>query len=598
MGVLGNMVWALRLLFCWAGCLSAQNTGPGIPHYLASTFFGGANRISVPRIPNSISDPALNAPTFVPFQGSLSHQPQAPLVQPLNSPVLRTQNQPQFTPLSPAEVRPNTGAVFGAPFVSLGQPAPQQLPVSPALPQVEPLRSVAEAASPGPGSFTQVVPGPAGQVSALKESLGQALEQATNSVQFSLPPGDSPGADNFGPPSITPGHTQRQTLNSAPVPSIPNPTVSQSSLPGLGSFNQFRSGGQPNQISLGQALEQASQAAQLSLPAGGSPGPQGGPPPSIGQGPDSPQTSRVPSPQQFNSPSLLSPGPGFSSPPQLDLEEALAKASEEALGRAGPQLSNIGPVIPAVPVGPSESSPAGSFRLSESNLFRGNTGSPSAPLIRQQSIGSPNGAQSRPPLVFDATSAGSDFDRQPFRSDPKISEQRIQSSGERASTKIFLGSTRLSETPRSSSLFSESGRNKVPIPVKSCTKTFHEECHNEYKMVCEETFTEREKYECNIVEETKCEKGVTTEYEPACFQQILDTCESICKRGIQPNCMPQCARSLGKTSCHKVKVVTPHTTCAKVPREVCENVKKRVPYEKCHDVPKKVCEQVPREVCK
>merc|ERR1719320_868761 len=63
-------------------------------------------------------------------------------------------------------------------------------------------------------------------------------------------------------------------------------------------------------------------------------------------------------------------------------------------------------------------------------------------------------------------------------------------------------------------------RKTERIPVKSCTKTFHEECHNEYKMVCEETFTEKEKYECNVVEETKCENGYTTEYEPACFQQI------------------------------------------------------------------------------
>jgi len=117
-------------------------------------------------------------------------------------------------------------------------------------------------------------------------------------------------------------------------------------------------------------------------------------------------------------------------------------------------------------------------------------------------------------------------------------------------------------------------------------------------MVCEETFTEREKYECNTIEETKCEKAFTTEYEPACFQQILNNCESICKRGAQQtDCLPQCARSLGKTSCHKVKVVTPHTTCSKVPKEVCGNVKKQVPYEKCRDVPRKVCKKVPKEVC-
>ena len=137
-------------------------------------------------------------------------------------------------------------------------------------------------------------------------------------------------------------------------------------------------------------------------------------------------------------------------------------------------------------------------------------------------------------------------------------------------------------------------------------------------MVCEDTFTEKKKYECKTVEEMKCEKEFSTEYEPACFQQILDNCQNvsqdisptlrskqplklhfhICTRDAQRDCTPQCTRSLGKTTCHKVKVVTPHTICTKVPKEVCASVKKKVPYKKCHDLPKKVCEKVPQKVCK
>merc|ERR1711942_195078 len=302
--------------------------------------------------------------------------------------------------------------------------------------------------------------------------------------------------------------------------------------------------------------DEASKSAQFSLPGGSSPGPGEGGAPLSRQGPTSfPQRSGAPFPQRLDSPSLQSSRPpqfssrpsanGIPSSPQPDLEEALNKASEEALGRTGPGIGAPGrpglgggapgrqglgssgqfSVIPAVPSGPPQSgslleevklgSPTNPSRSSGSNLFRGNTGNPSSPLIRQQSNRSPSRAQSGPPLVFDATPPGSGFDRQPFRSDPKISEQRIQQSSKPSNSKIFLGSTRLSESPRSSSLASDSGRKTERIPVKSCTKTFHEECHNEYKMVCEETFTEKEKYECNVVEETKCENGYTTEYEPA-----------------------------------------------------------------------------------
>merc|ERR1711970_1656152 len=686
MGVHSNMDKVLGLVFCCGGGLLAQQ---GVPHYLASTFFGSSNRISVPQIPNSIRGPALNAPSFIPLQQSFSQQPQVSLSPqvPLAPQVPLSPQVPLPRPLSPAlpnvrpeitlsqqgqpglsqfsGVGPNTGSLPGTPFVNLGQPAPaapaapaplQQGPAgTPPQPEPEPLRKgKAIESRPASGSFNQFGPGPDGP---LKESLGQALDEASKSVDFSIPPSDSPGGRSGGPPLVNrprPGPSsdfpQRQTLSGAPRAGPPrqgppSPSGPPPSSPVLDSFNQFRAGGDQAQISLqeslGQALDKASKSAQFSLPGGSSPGQGDGGASFTRQGPSSiPQRSGAPFPQRLDSPALQSSRPsqfssrpsasGIPSSPQLDLEEALNKASEEALGRPGlgggprgrPVLGGSPPgrpglgsggqfsVIPAVPSGPPQSAPLleevnlgspaspGPPPSSGSNLFRGNTGNPSSPLIRQQSNRSPSRAQSGPPRVFDATPSGSGLNRQPFRSDPKISEQRITQSSKPSNSKIFLGSTRVSESPRSSSLALNSGRKTERIPVKSCTKTFHEECHNEYKMVCEETFTEKEKYECNVVEETKCENGYTTEYEPACFQQILENCENICKRGIQPDCMPQCARSLGKTSCHKVKVVTPHTTCTKVPKEVCANVKKRVPYEKCHDVPKKVCEQVPREVCK
>merc|ERR1712128_237757 len=628
-------------------CLSLGSAqGPGLAPYLASTFFGNTHKIVVPSIPNSISEPALHAPAFIPFQRSYL-PPQSPIVRPLGPAFhnagrgapLGLQQQPQLTHLSPGQIAPNIGGLPGASFTNLGHSASlgisqQQTPAQFLQPQVAPQRlgkaigSGPGSSSPGLASLNQVGPGPDGPgPNSLQNSLGQALDQASKSAQFSIPAGDSPGLSEggFRSPAVNrprpgPGFPQRQQFISepnfnSPIPSsfnqLGNPQAGpvpqlQSSSPALGSFNQFRSGAGESQgtlqESLGQALDQASKSAQFSLPGNGPPGPaQGanfGPSSITRQGPGFSQGPETRFPQRLDSPSAqLSSGSGFSTPPQLDLEQALTKASGEALGRAGPrtgaQLSNIGPVIPAVPSGPLGEISLGSQNRGSfgSNIFRENTVSQSAPLIRTQSSGSPSRAQPGPPLVFDATPSGSGFDRQPFGSDPKISGQRIQQSREQSSGKIFLGSTRLSETPRSSSGSSIS-------KVRSCTKTFHEECHNEYKMVCEETFTERETHECHIVEESKCENGYTTEYEPACFQQILENCENICKRGIQPDCMPQCARSLGKTSCHKVKVVTPHTTCVKVPKEVCGNITKRVPYEKCHDVPRKVCEQVPREVCK
>ena len=60
-----------------------------------------------------------------------------------------------------------------------------------------------------------------------------------------------------------------------------------------------------------------------------------------------------------------------------------------------------------------------------------------------------------------------------------------------------------------------------------CKTTFVEECHNEYEMICEETTIEREKHQCEVIVEDVCEEGVTTEYEPACFQQIINHCEGV-----------------------------------------------------------------------
>ena len=60
-----------------------------------------------------------------------------------------------------------------------------------------------------------------------------------------------------------------------------------------------------------------------------------------------------------------------------------------------------------------------------------------------------------------------------------------------------------------------------------CQTTFIEECHNEYEMVCEETSIEREKEQCEVVEEEVCREGVATGYEPACFQHIINHCDGV-----------------------------------------------------------------------
>merc|ERR1719435_656024 len=464
--------------------------------------------ISVPQIPNSISGPALNAPSFIPLQQSFPHQsqaalhsqvplsPQLPLSRPLSPAfpnvrpeiALSQQGQPGFSQFS--GVVPNTGSLPGAPFVNLGQPAPpapavpaapapllQGSPGTPPLPEPEPQRkgkaiesrpgSRAKTASPPPGSFNQFGPGPDGP---LKESLGQALDEASKSVDFSIPPSDSPGIRSGGPPLVNrprPGplsdFPQRQTLSGAPRPGPPSPSGPPPSSPVLDTFNQFRAGGDQAQISLqeslGKALDKASKSAQFSLPGGSSPGPGEGGASFTRQGsPSIPQRSGAPFPQRLDSSALQSSEPsqfssrpsasGIPSSPQLDLEEALNKASKEALGRPGagsgppgrpglgggppgrpglgggspgrPGLGGRSPgrpglgsggqfsVIPAVPSGPPQSAPLleevnlgspaspGPPPSSGSNLFRGNTGNPSSPLIRQQSNRSPSRAQSGP----------------------------------------------------------------------------------------------------------------------------------------------------------------------------------------------------------
>ena len=70
--------------------------------------------------------------------------------------------------------------------------------------------------------------------------------------------------------------------------------------------------------------------------------------------------------------------------------------------------------------------------------------------------------------------------------------------------------------------------NFIPDRIElNCKTTFIEECHNEYKMVCEETTVEREREVCETVQEKICKKGVNTEYEPACFQRIISHCDGV-----------------------------------------------------------------------
>merc|ERR1719347_814332 len=134
-------------------------------------------------------------------------------------------------------------------------------------------------------------------------------------------------------------------------------------------------------------------------------------------------------------------------------------------------------------------------------------------------------------------------------------------------------------------------------PKVECKPTFVEECKNEYKMVCVETTVDREKPYCETVLEDVCETGIATDYEPACFQQIINHCDGVCKRDSSADCRPACERSLAPPYCHRVKVVSPTRTCNKVSREQCGTRVVSVPYEKCHDEPTRVCQQVQTNSC-
>jgi len=668
-------MWLLGVL-CVTVCLTVVNTqAPGVPAYLQNTFFGGASRITVPKIPKSISEPAINAPAFIPFQshGISQARGSAFLRQPtplgsgallLRQPVPTQSFQPFQSSFGPAVHQPLSS------FTNLGQPAtpvvqnqkapvpiasapasgPVPAPVPGPAPASAPRPAPASAPAPAPARLGKAIgsasssktlsqtgggaivnqlsasPGSENAQSSLQASLGKALDNASRSAQFSLPTSDAPAglqtptqalSLSSGPPTptqaltrgstpgvsslpsrITPGLPQgsnsppvfRSQTPSAPIQSLPGntpfgPKSGSATFSGSQDAPQISNGQIENlQKSLGEALDQAS--SQFSRDQGPPTNPIGSP------------NSIAPSVRQGS-------GSGFPQRLNLTPQGSLQPSISSAIG----QGSNIGPAVPAVPQDLPKTSSllqevnlGGSFPSNQNTFGPKSSGSNSVTLIR----GSTNVLSNRAPSSarLSTSAQGNRPDIGTFRSDPKLSaEQNLRTSG-----RIFLGSTQQSgktpesaasspaniqETPRSSPPLSSSTSTKEKV----CTKTFHEECHNEYDMVCEETFTEKEKYECNIVEETKCEKGHTVDYEPACFQQILDNCENICKRGIQPDCVPQCARSLGKTSCHKVKVVTPHTTCTKVPKEVCGNIKKQVPYEKCRDVPRKVCEQIPREVC-
>ena len=60
-----------------------------------------------------------------------------------------------------------------------------------------------------------------------------------------------------------------------------------------------------------------------------------------------------------------------------------------------------------------------------------------------------------------------------------------------------------------------------------CKTTYVEECHHEYKMVCEETTVQRDRKVCQTVKEKVCEQQQKIDYEPACFQRIISHCDRV-----------------------------------------------------------------------
>ena len=70
--------------------------------------------------------------------------------------------------------------------------------------------------------------------------------------------------------------------------------------------------------------------------------------------------------------------------------------------------------------------------------------------------------------------------------------------------------------------------NLIPDRLElGCKTTYIEECHNEYKMVCEETTVEREREVCQTVQEKVCERQEKIDYEPACFRQFIGHCDRV-----------------------------------------------------------------------
>ena len=70
--------------------------------------------------------------------------------------------------------------------------------------------------------------------------------------------------------------------------------------------------------------------------------------------------------------------------------------------------------------------------------------------------------------------------------------------------------------------------NLIPDRLElGCKTTYVEECHNEYKMVCEETTVERDREVCHTVQEKVCQHQEKIDYEPACFQQITSHCDKV-----------------------------------------------------------------------
>ena len=99
----------------------------GVPAYLSNTFFGNANRISVPEIPASISQPALlGGQRFASFQGTRPVVVGAPANPLLGARVVPRPFVAQPVPAVAASSPFNSRSLVGGSFVNLGVPQQQQ----------------------------------------------------------------------------------------------------------------------------------------------------------------------------------------------------------------------------------------------------------------------------------------------------------------------------------------------------------------------------------------------------------------------------------------------------------------------------------------